>query len=82
MSCIPRPPVRAPLAPQALGWPCPALWDSANPRQWDYGYYDQIVCKLIPDDTWAGPNFDNSPTFVQPSPPPASPPPPPADASG
>ncbi|KXZ53163.1 hypothetical protein GPECTOR_7g1055 [Gonium pectorale] len=39
---------------QALGSSCPFLWDSADPKQWSYGYYDQIICKPLPVPSGAG----------------------------
>jgi len=28
--------------------PCPALWDPANPNQWKYGPYKDLLCTAIP----------------------------------
>ncbi|EFJ42586.1 hypothetical protein VOLCADRAFT_107220 [Volvox carteri f. nagariensis] len=40
-----------------LGAPCPDLWNSSNPKEWNYGYYDQIICKPMPPETCCGANF-------------------------
>ncbi|KAG2449168.1 hypothetical protein HYH02_005915 [Chlamydomonas schloesseri] len=46
-----------------LGYPCPAMWDSANPREWKYGYYDQVICTDMPQGTCCGANFRGDPDF-------------------
>ncbi|GIL74081.1 hypothetical protein Vretimale_4955 [Volvox reticuliferus] len=43
---------------QKLGLPCPALWDSSDPKEWRYGYYNQIICKPMPEGTCCGGNFN------------------------
>ena len=51
----------APLAAharQVLLSPCTELWNSANPKVWDYGYYDQVICKPFPAGTCCGSNFN------------------------
>lgn len=46
-----------------LGYPCPALWDAADPLQWKYGYYDQVICVDMPQGTCCGANFEGEPDF-------------------
>ncbi|PNW88281.1 hypothetical protein CHLRE_01g022550v5 [Chlamydomonas reinhardtii] len=48
---------------QVLGYPCPALWDAADPLQWKYGYYDQVICVDMPQGTCCGANFEGEPDF-------------------
>eukprot|EP00798_Chlamydomonas_sp_ICE-L_P017074 gene17074-23369_t len=33
---------------EVAGRTCPDLWDPANPREWEYGFYEDVLCKPIP----------------------------------
>lgn len=34
----------------SAGFPCPALWDPANPLEWKYGVYHRKMClQKLPD---------------------------------
>ncbi|KAG2489336.1 hypothetical protein HYH03_012166 [Edaphochlamys debaryana] len=51
---------------KVLNYPCKELWDSANPMEWGYGYYEKVPCTVMPTQTCCGANFEGDPNFVPP----------------
>lgn len=42
---------------EVAGVTCAALWDPDNPREWKFGYYEDILCQYWPEGTADGHNY-------------------------
>jgi hypothetical protein len=42
----------------SAGFPCPALWDPANPLEWKYGTYHRKICMQYLEDPGSGSSGD------------------------